>query len=66
MPALLLFAAALLGIVIGLAMLVTAASDHFSLPVYHPAALAAPYLARAGCGVVCLSAAAAVAAWVLA
>jgi hypothetical protein len=66
MPALLLFLAALLGIVVGLVMLLTAASDRYSLPVYHPASLAAPYLARAGCGLVVLSAAAAVAAWVLA
>ncbi len=63
---LLLFLAALCGLIIGLAMLLTAASDRYSLPVYHPAALAAPYLARAGCGLVVLSAAVAVAAWVLA
>lgn len=65
LPALLLFLS-LLGAFVGAACLVCAASDRYSLPAYHPAALAAPYLARAGAGLLALSALLGAAAWVLA
>jgi len=61
-PALLLFLS-LLGAFVGAACLVCAASDYYSLPAYHVASLHAPYLARAGAGLLALSALLGAAAW---
>ncbi len=65
LPALLLFLS-LLGAFVAVACLVCAASDYYSLPRYHVASLNAPYLARAGAGILALSALLGAAAWGLA